>query len=335
MDNDKRRYTASEAAEMLINMGISKASKRIVNYYAFEKNMFDVLPGKRSFSDREMDKLQGIFLLKEKTDMSLDEIKKLINSKTLLEIQEEFGKKPPAIKSFRSDVNEVRGIVVVSNHIVVKMDEMNVLLNTGAPASISKTGEIEVLGQKRRVNISYPGFDFEYLRREIGTVVDAMMGGDILRHLCFVINWAQREIKFSQSPVNINGIAAPLSFISNIPVMAALINGRLSQMYVVTAANHSYLTPELLEGYVSDGEINDFYPGLGRYTVPVYRVPFQLNNQEDICLMRFAGLPEQLLFLLRATNMSGILGTEIFDHYEEIHFNLSHEFLVFRKGAAR
>ncbi len=85
----EKRYTAEEAAEKLREEGDKKITKRTINYYAFDQSMFKInLQGKKIFTEAEIDKIRAIRLLRVYTDYKLKEIKKLINSKTLLEIKE-------------------------------------------------------------------------------------------------------------------------------------------------------------------------------------------------------------------------------------------------------
>lgn len=72
------RYTAKEAALKIKERGYD-ISDRTINYYAFEKKMFSVEPGKNCFTELEIDKIESILLLKQNAGMSLDEIKSKIN----------------------------------------------------------------------------------------------------------------------------------------------------------------------------------------------------------------------------------------------------------------
>ncbi len=86
--DEQGRYTAEEAAQVLQAEGDSEISKRTVNYYAFEKSMFEVsTTGKRCFTDEDLDKLRAIRLLREHTRLTLDQIKVAIRDRSLYEIR--------------------------------------------------------------------------------------------------------------------------------------------------------------------------------------------------------------------------------------------------------
>jgi len=84
-----KRFTAEEVAEKLREEGDKGITKRTVNYYAFDKNMFEIsLRGKKIFTEKEIDKIRAVRMLKEYTSCNLTEIKKIINLKDLEEIKE-------------------------------------------------------------------------------------------------------------------------------------------------------------------------------------------------------------------------------------------------------
>lgn len=82
-------YSAEDVANILRAEGFSDINKRTVNYYAFDKKMFDVQrTGKKCFTDRELDKIRAIRLLREYTNLTLDQIKQIINTHSLEEIKQ-------------------------------------------------------------------------------------------------------------------------------------------------------------------------------------------------------------------------------------------------------
>ncbi len=83
---EKKKYSAEEAAKILKSEGYD-ISKRTVNYYAFDKKLFEVKEtGKNCFTDEELDKIRGIRILQEYTNYTLNQIKEIINRYTLSEI---------------------------------------------------------------------------------------------------------------------------------------------------------------------------------------------------------------------------------------------------------
>ncbi|MBS4030719.1 MAG: MerR family transcriptional regulator [Clostridiales bacterium] len=105
---NERGYTAEEVAEILRAEGDASISKRTVNYYAFDKNMFEVsLGGKGTFTEAEINKIRGIRMLKECTNYTLEQIKKNINTQTLEDIKQLCLKRATEI-SYPLTVSEIR-----------------------------------------------------------------------------------------------------------------------------------------------------------------------------------------------------------------------------------
>ncbi|MFZ3102594.1 MAG: hypothetical protein WA131_06870 [Desulfitobacteriaceae bacterium] len=99
------RYSAEEAAQLLQTENM-KISKRTVNYYAFDKNMFDITTnGKKCFTTLELNKLRAIYLLKEYSNYTLGQIKGIINSCTLEEVKEICAKRASSIRNFTTNTS--------------------------------------------------------------------------------------------------------------------------------------------------------------------------------------------------------------------------------------
>lgn len=82
-----KTYTAEEVSQILQKEGFD-ITKRTVNYYAFEKNMFELSnTGKSCFTDVEIEKIKAIDLLREYTKFTLAQIKQIINTKSYEEIK--------------------------------------------------------------------------------------------------------------------------------------------------------------------------------------------------------------------------------------------------------
>lgn len=79
-------YSAKELATKLQNDGFN-ITTRTINYYVFEKKMFEISnSGRNVFTDTDYNKLKAILFLKENSNLSLEEIKNEILTKTYDEI---------------------------------------------------------------------------------------------------------------------------------------------------------------------------------------------------------------------------------------------------------
>lgn len=85
-------YNADEVAKKLQEEGY-EINKRTVNYYAFEKKLFEVEGGKNCFTDKEVKKIKYIKDLQQYTTYTLQQIKDIINRYTDEEIMDIIGDK--------------------------------------------------------------------------------------------------------------------------------------------------------------------------------------------------------------------------------------------------
>lgn len=84
-------YSAKEIAELLNKDGFMDVTSRTVNYYAFDKKMFEITSsGKKCFSEIELKKIKGIKKLQEATNFTLEQIKEVINKYSYEEIEARF-----------------------------------------------------------------------------------------------------------------------------------------------------------------------------------------------------------------------------------------------------
>lgn len=87
------RYSAKEVSDIISSSKEFEISARTVNYYVFDKKLFNIdVTGKKAFTDKEIDKIRGILILKKYTNFTLDQIKEIINRFTILEIEKKFEK---------------------------------------------------------------------------------------------------------------------------------------------------------------------------------------------------------------------------------------------------
>lgn len=99
------KYSADEVAKILQEEG-HDITKRTVNYYTFEKKMFEVKEtGRNCFTDAELDKIRGIRLLRECTALSLDQIRDVIDSYSLEDIGEMCADRSQSISYYTSEVS--------------------------------------------------------------------------------------------------------------------------------------------------------------------------------------------------------------------------------------
>lgn len=99
-------YSAEEVAKILQAEGDNDISKRTINYYAFDKRLFEVSgSGKKIFTDADIDKIRAIRMLKNCTTYTLEQIKQIINKHSLEEVSEMCAKRVSDISAYYGAVN--------------------------------------------------------------------------------------------------------------------------------------------------------------------------------------------------------------------------------------
>ena len=85
----RNKYSAEDVSKIMQSEGYLDITKRTVNYYAFDKNMFEVTEsGKKCFTDVEVDKIRAIKMLREFSNMTLSQIKEIIKKHSLEEVND-------------------------------------------------------------------------------------------------------------------------------------------------------------------------------------------------------------------------------------------------------
>lgn len=331
MDNINR-YTAEEVARMLKSVGF-KISKRVVNYLAFEKNMFELkVSGKKCFTDDEVDKIQAILLLQSRTELSMEEIKHLINTQSLEEIKRKY-RHEPQYKSFvTGKIKQTIDLMIHDNHIILLLENKKVLLDTGATQSIGHHPFI-FLGEKQDLKQTFMGVGIDEISELLKLEIDVVLGGDILKDCYFIIDLVEEKATFSKAPLDFIGQVLPVEVVMNIPVAEIEIEGQKRRVFIDTSAKISYFKEELVHRYpVFAKEQHDFYPGIGTFMTDVYEVPGKLG--ESHISLRFGILPESLEKVLMFAGCEGIMGFDLFRHYGAAYFNLGGKLIILEKRAS-
>ncbi len=221
---------------------------------------------------------------------------------------------------------EEYSIEIVDNHIIVVINGIRVLIDTGSPSSLSDGSVLTLLGNNyNNFTDNLQGFTIDDLNNFINARVNILLGEDVLRNINFFVDWDNRRILFSIEPFQQQGTFIPLNFFMGIPIVELEINNERFNVFLDSGAKVSYLNQELTDNYEQIGEAEDFYPGFGNFTTNIYKVPVRLGNTEII--IRAGNLPNILQYTLHMANCRGILGNEI-NNYFNVYFNLSIDQLI-------
>ena len=157
------------------------------------------------------------------------------------------------------------------------MDERTLLLDTGAPGSFVAGGRVTLLGTSHNVATSFMGLDAPGLAALVGRQVDGLLGMDILGRVDMLLDAPRGLVTFSDEPIEMVSEPLPIDDVLGVPVVEARINGRPARMFFDTGASLGYLRNVAMYDGVPAGQVDDFYPGLGRFTTDTWRVDSRIG----------------------------------------------------------
>lgn len=117
-------YSAQDVADILKKYN-REISKRTVNYYAFDRKMFETESKKNCFTDEDVEKIENILLLREKTSYTLEQIKTIINTKTSEEIRAMFSKEDLIERIFEEISPHINSTYQMSEKLSNELCSMN------------------------------------------------------------------------------------------------------------------------------------------------------------------------------------------------------------------
>jgi hypothetical protein len=199
----------------------------------------------------------------------------------------------------------------IHGHIVVNIAGRPCVLDTGAPFSLGFY-PITIAGREFPVHESYLDVTCEYLSREIGTTVEGLIGADIVRAFTLGIYPNEQMVQFQTTPA-FGNIVLPIDNHMGVPIIKLDVNGKIISAFFDTGAPMSYLLPEALEGLQPECTHEDFYPLVGNFLTPVYRLPYSIGG--EVGEMRFGRLPDELGGMLECGEVQGIIGTELLKRF--------------------
>jgi len=202
-----------------------------------------------------------------------------------------------------------------NGHILLKMNDLNLLIDTGSPVSIANN-HIRFLNKTYNTLRSMMGTNVETLSNLSGFKIDALIGNDILSNYKFRIRWNECCIDFGddlpdgrivQKMINLMGIIFPVN-----------IDGEGTLAIFDTGAFISYISEDKVAGKTPIETREDFYPVIGKFTTPIYKVPLTIDGN-NIISMDFGTLPGVLKMMhgmiMSVTKTKAVLGTQLLEVY--------------------
>jgi Ca-activated chloride channel homolog len=204
-----------------------------------------------------------------------------------------------------------------SGHLVIEVNGMMALVDTGSPVSVGRLPQINFLGRDYRLLPSFQQVvNMDFLSDKVGVQLDVLMGMDILRHFYFIIDCHRRLATFSLDALFWNGQhrIALKNLLMGVPTAQAQVNGSPLEMFVDIGSALSYVPERLTQGCRQVRTAKDFFPGASDFETPVFEVPFSLAG-ESMTLECGANMPDILALGLRVAGVEGILGMDLARKY--------------------
>jgi len=196
-------------------------------------------------------------------------------------------------------------------HPFLKLNDQLWLIDTGSSLSFGDTRSITLSEQTFTITraIQQVDLDAAALSKFTGVACTGLLGADILGRFDIVFDAQRGTIDFLTDEVTLPGKNNPLRFSYHAPCVETEVNGKRISMVWDTGAQLSYLEASMSKGVQTTGTADDFFPGLGKFTVQTYQTDLSIS---DVVLHLQCGtLPNELAYLLTATNTQGILGNQV------------------------
>jgi Ca-activated chloride channel family protein len=216
---------------------------------------------------------------------------------------------------------------IISGHLVMRVDRFFDVLDTGSPVSIGNIHKFLFMGDMFRLHEEYLGVDARTISQQVGESIDAMLGMDILQNYTITICNAGRRVYFSKyGSFLINGERMEIDYVKGIPFIEVQVNDESQKMFLDTGSPLNYLASRVTRGLQQVDSAKDTYPGIGEFTTPIYELPVTFAGVT--VPLRFGNLPSILEASLMVSGINGILGTEIFRHFDVAFEFPKHQILI-------
>jgi hypothetical protein len=90
------------------------------------------------------------------------------------------------------------------------------------------------------------GFSVKDISEPIGTELNMVLGGDILRESNFFVDRETKKIKFSATVFDVAGTHVKFEFFSNVPIINFQCGEKVVKAFLDTGAKQSFLNREII-----------------------------------------------------------------------------------------
>lgn len=196
-------------------------------------------------------------------------------------------------------------------HLLVDADGRRYLVDTGAPWSLAAV-PLTLGGREFAVQAQdLMGNTVVSLGELVGTPIDGLIGTDVLGAFDVEISLRDGRFTFSEELMPMDG-GMHAEAVQGVPLIECEVGGEPLRMFFDTGAPLSYVSEEHVQGTPLLGEVEDFHPLMGRFTVPTHAV--EVHAWGRPMRIRAGRMPMLLEAALGLADAQGILGTEVLRH---------------------
>lgn len=201
--------------------------------------------------------------------------------------------------------------------MLIEHESGNLLIDTGAPQSMHKNGEIFIDGASFYVNKQISNVDSKSLSQKIGEDISGLIGMDIL---CNNEVWFDYKLgtlllfdedSFSNWPKGGSLMA--------VPTLEFEVDGHKAKMILDSGAQYSYIAKNFIDTQSRPiATVTDFFPimGLESFDVSLFekRISISKLNPQltDTYKLAFGVVPSHLSMILDRFGIDGIVGFNFF-----------------------
>lgn len=211
-------------------------------------------------------------------------------------------------------------------YIIPEIDGVKVLVDTGCPITVSSGSNLPSLGDiwmtpstpelNPQIMAGFPAEEFEF---------EVLLGRNYLGIVPFLVDWDERKIIFE---MNDKPNGEEISF--NVTPVGASVNAMVNEqevsLIIDTGAKISFLGQHKFSENPVVGRVDDYHLTCGHFTAELIQVNFEKGAVE---MELFAGRLDNALFdQLRSVSIDGILGNDIFNHYNRVWYDFPGQRLV-------